>query len=314
MDLLLGTILLRPYVFIFLTIYLLGASAQFGYRTALIFLPLGYLLAFASEFSSIHWGFPYGDYFYIPSTADRELWVFGVPFMDSLSYVFLAACSYATALFLWCPFQRKGRGICMIAPRGVRSHWIPWILGGLLMVFLDIVIDPVTLQGDRWFLGKIYGYASPGPYFGVPLSNFGGWFLVALVLIKAFQWLDSPRDRKNKDARWSLPSPIPLWGPVLYLGILAFNLIVTFWVGEVTLGIVGSFLTGTLILMGGTLTFHKMRFAIPVNEEAEVRNQKANGKWQMAKIGNHSGEDSRQTQGKRGSKTESKWQKAKGKS
>ena len=57
------------------------------------------------------------------------------------------------------------------------------------MVTLDIVIDPLALRGYRWFLGQIYGYPEPGVYFGVTLSNFGGWFLVALGLIRVLQLL-----------------------------------------------------------------------------------------------------------------------------
>ena len=59
---------------------------------------LGYLLAWMAEFSAINWGFPFGEYIYIPATVDRELWVAGVPFMDSLSYVFLAYASFSMAL------------------------------------------------------------------------------------------------------------------------------------------------------------------------------------------------------------------------
>ena len=64
-----GTVVLRPYVFAFLAIYLAAAATHLGWRRTLLFLPLGYSLAWLSEYSSIHWGFPYGDYFYIPSTA-----------------------------------------------------------------------------------------------------------------------------------------------------------------------------------------------------------------------------------------------------
>ncbi|NTW41320.1 MAG: carotenoid biosynthesis protein, partial [Cellulomonadaceae bacterium] len=38
--LLLGTILLRPYVFAFLTVYLIAAAVHLGWRKTLFFLPL----------------------------------------------------------------------------------------------------------------------------------------------------------------------------------------------------------------------------------------------------------------------------------
>jgi uncharacterized membrane protein len=259
MDLLWGTVLLRPYVFAFLAVYLIGASLQFGVRAALTFLPIGYLLAFSSEYASTHWGFPYGDYYYIPTTIDQELWVFGVPFMDSLSYVFLSACSYSTALFLCCPFEHPDAGKWGL--RRAEPAWLPWLLGGLLMVFLDIVIDPVAYRGDRWFLGKIYGYPEPGHYFGIPISNFAGWFLVALVMIKVLQQLEK---RWGKPPNSSLRQEMPaaLWGPLLFLGVLVFNLAVTFCIGEYTLGLAGLFQIGLFVALGGTLILYKVRYPV----------------------------------------------------
>lgn len=259
MELLLGTLLLRPYVFGFLAVYLIGAWLQFGPRVALLFLVLGYLAAFLSELSSIHLGFPYGDYYYIPATQGREIWVLGVPFMDSLSYVFLAACSYSTALFLMAPLVRGQSGWDLGDKPRARKDKAAWILGSFLMVLLDVVVDPVALQGERWFLGKIYGYKSPGAYFGIPMSNFAGWLLVGLFMIRLLQLLDT---------RWGMPSKGPrvvgissaiAWGPILYVSILFFNLAVTFAIGEICLGIASSFISGIFLLMACCWTVYKIR-------------------------------------------------------
>jgi uncharacterized membrane protein len=174
-----GTLILRPYVFIFLACYLALATLHLGLGRTLAFLVSGYLVAWTMEFSSIHTGFPFGLYIYIPATADRELWVAGVPLMDSLSYVFLAYASFTMALLA------LGRGSGQggrYHPEDEKSLWNSWrvtILGATLTTTLDIIIDPVALRGYRWFLGQIYGYPEYGVYFGVPLSNFAGWFLVA---------------------------------------------------------------------------------------------------------------------------------------
>jgi putative membrane protein len=100
----------------------------------------------------------------------------------------------------------------------------------------------VALRGYRWFLGQIYGYPEGGVYFGVPLSNFAGWFLVALVLIRVLQYLISgPAPSRFWD--WGRrPLPAPLLGSGLYLGILGFNLTMTFLIGETCLGWVGVFI------------------------------------------------------------------------
>lgn len=239
LRLLLGTVQLRPYVFIFLAVYLAASGTHVGWWRTLLFIPLGYGIAWLSEFASIHWGFPYGDYFYIPATTDRELWVLGVPFMDSLSYVFLSYCSYSMAIFILSPLS-VSKPVSILETHHLRRSRQTLILGAFLFVLLDIIIDPVALQGDRWFLGQIYGYRSQGLYFGIPMSNFAGWFLVGLAMIGALQLLD----RVPAMLRFSLVPyhrlpALRFLGPLLYVSVLTFNLTVTFLIGETFLGMVG---------------------------------------------------------------------------
>jgi hypothetical protein len=95
-SLLWNTILLRPYVFGFLVLYLLSASLFLGVKKALVYTPLGYSIAWVSEWCSTHYGIPYGFYHYIPATMHRELWIGGIPFMDSLVPFFLHVLADAT--------------------------------------------------------------------------------------------------------------------------------------------------------------------------------------------------------------------------
>ncbi len=243
LGLLAGTICLRPYVFIFLGAYLVIATWHLGAGRALAFVVLGYLISWAAEFASIHCGFPFGAYLYIPATLNREIWVAGVPFMDSLSYVFLAYASYSLALAALTPGRWEGGRFSLQGEAAMQGAWRPLVLGAVLMVTLDIVIDPLALRGYRWFLGQIYGYPQGGVYFGVPLSNFAGWFLVALVLIRVLQFLAT----RVPPAPWwdwgrrRFPCQA-LLGPAFYLGILGFNLAMTFRIGETCLGWVGVFI------------------------------------------------------------------------
>jgi len=237
--LLAGTLALRPYVFIFLGVYLALATLHLGAGRAAAFLALGYGIAWAAEFCSINFGFPFGEYLYIPATLDLELWVAGVPFMDSLSYVFLAYASYCLALTA----LGGERGFQVREDFALQQSRRTLVLGAVLMVALDMVIDPVALRGYRWFLGQIYGYPEGGVYFGVTLSNFAGWFLVGLALIRVMQYLIgmAAAVRLWDWGRRSMLSPA-LLGSGLYLGVLGFNLAMTFAIGETCLGWVGIFI------------------------------------------------------------------------
>jgi uncharacterized membrane protein len=242
LTLLWGTLLLRPYVFLFLACYLVLATWQFGAGRTLAFLVAGYLVSWLAELSSIHIGFPFGIYRYIPATLDRELWVAGVPFMDSLSYVFLAYASFSMALLALGPGRWEGRRFFL--EEGLLLYsWRSAVLGAVLMMTLDVIIDPVALRGSRWFLGQIYDYPEPGTYFGIPLANFAGWLLVSFILICLLQLLLArlPAGRFWDWGRRHFPSRA-LLGPALYLGILAFNLTITLWIGEPTLFLAGLFI------------------------------------------------------------------------
>lgn len=251
LDIAIDTIVMRPYVFTFFAAYLLACVPHVGWRKALIFTVVGYLIAFTSEKLSITTGFPYGWYYYIDDTSHRELWIWGVPFFDSLSYVFLTYCSYTTALFILSPLATKGADLITLETRAIRYSWAALVLGAFLQTFLDIIIDPVALQGNRWFLGQIYGYYEAGLHFGVPISNYLGWLLTSLLLVFAFQQIDRKREEKTPNGIFAMPLR-SLLGPILYLSVLIFNWVVTLWIGENLMALTG-ILTFTLPIVMVTI-------------------------------------------------------------
>jgi len=155
LTLLWGTVLLRPYVFLFLAVYLTISIINMGITRSIIFTVLAYTIAFLSEYSSTRNGFPYGFYSYIETTRGQELWISNVPFMDSLSYSFLAYVAYTMALFLWSPLRKNRWDIRLTESTRTRSSLKVLFSGAIFFMLMDVIIDPVAFQGDRWFLGKI---------------------------------------------------------------------------------------------------------------------------------------------------------------
>ncbi len=230
-GLLLSTVLLRPYVFLFLALYLWVARAAIGRRRTALFTGIAWAVAVTAEYSSTRNGIPFGFYSYIPASRGRELWISNVPFMDPLSFTFLAYVSFALAQWLALPIGAGQQEILAVR----RSRAVLW-LGAFLFMLIDVVIDPLALRGDRWFLGKIYDYPAPGIYFGVPLTNFLGWGVVGLAIIALFQKVDRYLPEDASTARGVRPI---LLGAMLYYLILVFNLSMTFAIGEHLLGMVG---------------------------------------------------------------------------
>ncbi len=239
-----NTVTMRPYVFAFLAAYLFVASAHLGWRKTLSVTVIGYRISFLSEYSSINTGFPYGWYYYIEATKGQELWIAGVPFFDSISYVFLAYCSYAAALLVVSPVKASRRDFLTLETRAIRRSFAVLFLASLFQAFLDIIIDPLALQGRRWFLGQIYGYREAGCHFGVPISNYLGWWVVSLLLVLVLQIVDRRRGKKPDKPPagvWNLPFRA-LYGPLLFLSVIVFNITVTFLIGEKLMATTGIFI------------------------------------------------------------------------
>jgi putative membrane protein len=235
MELVLGTILLRPYVFGFLAAFLLAGRADLGWPRTFAFLASVWPVAWLAEFASTRVGIPFGLYHYTGQTRGRELYVANVPFFDSLSFAFLAYAAFSVARLV------LGRG-----GRELRRPRLA-LTAGILMMLLDVVIDPLAVRGDRWFLGRIFYYPEGGMYFGVPLSNFAGWVIVGTVGVGVYLWLTGP------------PAEGRPWpGLALYYAVLAFNLIVTAWIGEWVLVAVGLALH---VALGGALAIWRRRDA-----------------------------------------------------
>lgn len=204
LALLWGTVLLRPYVFVFLVAFLVAGWRDLGPARTLGFLVWGWLVAFTSEYASTRVGVPFGLYHYTGATQGRELYLANVPVFDSLSFPFLAYAAYCLA--------RRALG-------AARSAGVV-LLAGVLMMLLDLVIDPLAVRGARWFLGEIFFYPDGGAYFGVPLSNFAGWTLVGWIIVGGYVAV-------SRDGA-AAAGP----GIGLYYGVLLFNLLITMWIRE----------------------------------------------------------------------------------
>lgn len=248
--LLLKTVLLRPYVFLFLAAFLFSAQRLLGWRRTGWFFLISWITAFLCEFSSTRTGVPFGSYYYTGSTVGQELYISNVPFMDSLSFTFLLYASYCMALLFLLPPDSQAlqalngrRPLRLRFDLAARTSWPVLFLTALFYAFIDVVIDPVALRGDRWFLGQIYGYTYPGIYFGVPIENFIGWAVVGLIALSGYSIVDRKLLRLQYMASADLDVTRKiLLGCGLYYGVLAFNVAITFWIGEPLLGVTGVFI------------------------------------------------------------------------
>jgi uncharacterized membrane protein len=229
-----GSLVLRPYVFGFLALYLPVAAAEWGWRRATAFTVWAAGLALGAEWSSTRVGIPFGLYHYTGETAGRELYLSNVPFFDPLSFSFLAFASLGTAkrLLSWWDGRRAETGIPGGGDNGSgRRRLRLAVAAGVVMMWLDLVIDPLAVRGARWFLGRVFYYPEPGPYFGVPLANFVGWVVLGAVI--ALGWQVVGPSIGGRPPAWAERLPGRRYHAVaIYYLVLLFNLGVTAVVAE----------------------------------------------------------------------------------
>lgn len=151
-------------------------AATLSLRNTALFLGTASVLSLAAEYASIRWGVPFGEtYSYHGDLRPRLLGV--VPLFIPLAWAVLA---YGPVMFLR-PLAVRANGRWS-APRIL----IKAGLGGLYLMGLDLFLDPLAVSVGAWT------WARRGPYFGIPLGNFGGWWVVGLAIYVCYFLLERP--------------------------------------------------------------------------------------------------------------------------
>lgn len=122
----------------------------------------GYLI----EGFGVATGVPYGEFYYGEPLGPTILGL--VPYLLPLSYVPLVIGAVA-----------------VVSGTGTALRRI--VLGGLLLVVIDGVLDPGAVALGFWI------WPGGGPYYGVPLSNYGGWLISGLIASALVTWIGGRR-------------------------------------------------------------------------------------------------------------------------
>ncbi len=159
-------VLLTP-LNLLISLLLMLLRHPFWDRRTIAFLFIAYVVGFVAELFGTQTGLLFGEYAY-GRVLGVKLW--DTPLMIGVNWVILA---YAAGII--------ANGL--LAGR----HWLArGLLAALLMVGLDVLIEPVAMEHDFW------GWEGDT----VPLRNYLGWFVVALPLECLFAaWLPHARNK-----------------------------------------------------------------------------------------------------------------------
>ncbi|WP_287130129.1 carotenoid biosynthesis protein [Candidatus Cyanaurora vandensis] len=176
-------------------------------KTMLFFIP-ACLISLASELLGTSTGFPFGAYTYTEGLGFKIAGL--VPFTIPLSWFYIG---FSTYLLSRAAFQEV---------RGIWGVVAPLLLGAWLLTAWDLVLDPaMSIASSFWV------WLESGPFFGMPIQNFAGWFGTGLVFMAVARWLWKTDVTLNRD-QLALPLVVYtaniLFAVALSLGALDIDL------------------------------------------------------------------------------------------
>lgn len=174
-----------------------------GWKAGFNFAIIGWIVAFILEDLGVRTGVIFVKY-YFTSILGPKLDV--IPLVVPSLWVIAAYMAWTiTNLFLeHSPFQNSF---------GLGRQLYGATLGALLMTSTDINADPIAVENHFWI------WVNHGSYFGVPIHNYVGWFIVSFITLMIHNYFTRKDITQNplfhlstSRLRWSI---LPL---VLYLG------------------------------------------------------------------------------------------------
>jgi len=123
-----------------------------------------FLIGMISEILGVQYGLIFGDYIYLNNLGFKIL---GVPIMIGINWIIL---TYITGSFSNYIFNANKKAAI--------------VFGAVLMVVLDLLIEPVAPELGFWAFDSIFA----------PLQNYIGWFIIGLLVQVIFHYSTDKKD------------------------------------------------------------------------------------------------------------------------
>jgi putative membrane protein len=158
------------FTFLVFIIAILHSYERYGLKNTVIFFVITWAVSLPFEASNVAGFIPLGTsgHYALPSLIS----FFGVPFLVIFGY-------FGTGYFAWM-LSHVLTGQWNTKLKGIRIVVIPFI-AMFLMVMWDLGQDPIySTMLSQWV------WDSPGPYFGVPITNYLGWCIIVFIFYTLF--------------------------------------------------------------------------------------------------------------------------------
>ena len=186
---------------------ILHSTITLGFTKGTFFILLASATGMFFEHIGLKNGIFFGShYIYKPQTT-----LFNVPISVILFWAIFIYTGYClTNSFLYWLKQKKPN-------IKINNLWLTLLLilfDGYFVVAIDFFMDPIAVKSGEW------KWLEGGSYFGVPLGNFFGWFLVTIIvssIFRTYEYFFSKKEEKFNKSIFIIP--------VLGYGIMAVSYI-----------------------------------------------------------------------------------------
>jgi uncharacterized membrane protein len=190
---------------------LIHGAVRYGWRGIAAFIAISLVVSNILENTSIVTGFPFGHYHYTDALGPK---LFLVPILIGPAYFANGYLAWVIGNVLLGDLRRGAGAFTTFA--------VPFI-ASFLMVMWDLTFDPraSTIQ-HQWI------WEQGGGYFGVPLTNYLGWFFTVYVFFQLFALF--VRYRSGGDETRTLPRSHYAQAILMY-AVIGLTPVLTFLMG-----------------------------------------------------------------------------------
>ena len=191
---------------------LIHGAVRYGWSGIVVFIVICLVVSNIFENTSILTGFPFGHYHYTDALGPK---LFLVPLLIGPAYFANGYLAWVVGNVLLGEVRRTSSAFMTLA--------VPFI-ASFLMVMWDLAFDPSasTIQ-HTWI------WEQGGGFFGVPLTNYLGWFLTVYVFLQLFALFVRLRPGGH-DATQTLPKPFYAQAIAMY-AVVGLTPVLTYLVG-----------------------------------------------------------------------------------
>lgn len=150
-----------------------------------LFIALAGFTGWLAEAISLHVGTLFGgEYSYPPQASLASVPVAIIAYWAVFIYI---GYWLVSSFVLW-----LGKNKPKIAQHNLGTLGVLVLCDGIAVTAIDLFMDPISVKTGAW------SWTHGGPYFGVPVGNFVGWFMVTILVTGLFRLFEYYKPRENR--------------------------------------------------------------------------------------------------------------------